>query len=156
MGNNNIQDRYPLSPLQQGMLFTRLYQPDSGVDIQQMLFNVREPFDQSAFDQAWTQVIDRHEILRTRFQWDNMNEPLQVVQTKVLFSPAVYDWRQLTKKERELKLEEFFRDVLSHRRNGFLKRCGQSRLNCVRDFFNLADFYDDIYRTKILEFFQEV
>jgi amino acid adenylation domain-containing protein len=114
MENCNIQDGYPLSPLQQGMLFTRLYQPDSGVDIQQMLFNIREQLDRSAFNQAWTQVLDRHDVLRTSFKWDDTDEPMQVVQNEVTVCPAIYDWRQLSKKEQKVKLEKFLEEDRKH------------------------------------------
>ena len=40
-----IDDEYPLSPLQQGMLFHSLDRSDSGVDLEQVLCTLTEPLD---------------------------------------------------------------------------------------------------------------
>src|SRR6185436_10887158 len=68
---------YPLSHLQQGMLFHSLYAQQSGVDIEQMLITIRAELDAVAFREAWQRVVARHAILRTCFQWEGLDEPLQ-------------------------------------------------------------------------------
>jgi hypothetical protein len=75
MSKNNIECIYPLSPMQQGMLFNSLFALGSGVEIEQIICTIREPLDFSAFCRAWSQVISRHPVLRTRFQWINISEP---------------------------------------------------------------------------------
>jgi len=62
--SKNIEDVYPLSPMQQGMLFHSLFAPASGVYIQQPNYELHGNLDISAFERAW-QVVDRHPILRT-------------------------------------------------------------------------------------------
>src|SRR5689334_16191452 len=69
---------YPLSPLQQGMLFHALAKPHSGVDIEQLVFTLREPVDAARLQAAWERVVARHGILRTEFRWDGA-EPMQEV-----------------------------------------------------------------------------
>jgi hypothetical protein len=63
----NIADFYPLSPMQQGMLFHSLYAPDSGVYVEQTAYTLRGPLDVEAFVRAWQRVVDRHPVLRTAF-----------------------------------------------------------------------------------------
>ncbi len=72
------QITYPLSPLQQGMLFHALAEPRSGVDIEQLVFTLREPVDPRRLRAAWTRVVERHEVLRTAFRWDGA-EPVQEI-----------------------------------------------------------------------------
>lgn len=52
MGSNKIEDSYPLSPMQEGMLFHSLYSPRSGVDIEQIICTIREDFVVTAFKEA--------------------------------------------------------------------------------------------------------
>ena len=60
---------YPLSPLQQGMLFHALSEPHSGVDIEQLVFTLHEPVDVDRMQAAWEAVLTRHAMLRTAFRW---------------------------------------------------------------------------------------
>jgi hypothetical protein len=60
-----IEDIYPLSPMQQGMLFHTL--DGSGADLHQPDRVPVQGLDLPRFEAAWNQVIARHEILRTGF-----------------------------------------------------------------------------------------
>ncbi len=86
LANTNRQNMsahtYPLSPLQQGMIFHAVAEPRGGVDIEQLVFTLPEPVDAARLRAAWERVVSRHEILRTSFRWD-AEEPLQVVEEKV-------------------------------------------------------------------------
>ena len=42
MGKGNVEDFYPLSPMQQGMLFHTLYSPNSGVYFEQLTCTLRQ------------------------------------------------------------------------------------------------------------------
>ena len=66
----NVEDIYPLSPMQEGMLFHSLYDPQSEVYFEQITFTLHGNLNVAAFQQAWQQVIARHPILRTLFLWN--------------------------------------------------------------------------------------
>src|SRR5688572_3568217 len=72
-------DAYPLSPMQQGMLYHALHGA-CGVDVQQVIGELPEAIDAAFFEQAWREVVERHPVLRTSFEWKGGAEPRQIVQ----------------------------------------------------------------------------
>ncbi len=87
----DIEDIYPLTPLQQGMLFHALYEAQPGVDIEQLVLTIRADLDFEAFERAWQWVVDRHAILRTSFKWEDLDQPQQQVHKNVRASIYVED-----------------------------------------------------------------
>ncbi|QWA30646.1 non-ribosomal peptide synthetase [Pseudomonas sp. RC3H12] len=77
----DIEDLYPLSPMQQGMLFHSLYEQDAGNYINQLRVNV-QGLDVARFRAAWQAVVDNHEVLRSCFPQD-LPLPVQVVRRQV-------------------------------------------------------------------------
>ncbi|MEX3777264.1 non-ribosomal peptide synthase/polyketide synthase [Pseudomonas sp. MYb118] len=88
-----IEDVYPLSPMQQGMLFHAVYQETSGDYINQMRLDV-EGLDPERFHQAWQAAIEAHDILRTRFVWQGeLPAPVQVVSKHAPMPYSLHDLR---------------------------------------------------------------
>ncbi|HHM5807192.1 TPA: non-ribosomal peptide synthase/polyketide synthase [Pseudomonas aeruginosa] len=88
-----VEDLYPLSPMQQGMLFHSLYQQNSGDYINQMRLDV-EGLDPQRFREAWQAALDAHEVLRSGFLWQGaLEKPLQLVRKRVEVPFSVHDWR---------------------------------------------------------------
>ena len=87
-----IDDIYPLSPMQQGMLFHTLLEHGGGDYINQMRLDV-DGVDPQRFRAAWQAVVDAHDILRTGFVWQgDLEQPLQVVQRHLEVPFRVLDW----------------------------------------------------------------
>ena len=84
---------FPLTPLQQGMLFHHLLEPDGGVDIEQLVFTLPERVDAAALRDAWSLITKRHDALRTSFRWDDGEQPVQQVHASVPMSWNELDWR---------------------------------------------------------------
>ncbi|ACE85121.1 non-ribosomal peptide synthetase [Cellvibrio japonicus] len=100
---SDIEDIYPLSPMQQGMLFHTVQDNDAGVYINQTIVLITG-LDGDRFVTAWEQVIQRQEILRTGFLTaSNLNEPLQVVYKKARLPVMRIDWSDRHVTEIELQ-----------------------------------------------------
>ncbi len=78
-GAANIQDIYPLAPLQEGILFHYLLQTQGDTYLLCSLFAFDTRGHLNAFLAALQQVIDRHDILRTAAYWQGLAQPVQVV-----------------------------------------------------------------------------
>jgi len=90
-----IEDIYPLTPMQRGMLFHSLYAPRSAVYFQQEGFRLQGRLERAAFVRAWELVLARHSILRTAIVWEGLDEPVQVVFRQVPLPLEQHDWRAM-------------------------------------------------------------
>ena len=105
--DQNIQSIYPLSPMQQGLLFHTLLAPNSGVYFHQILYTLTGSLKETVFQSAWQQAVDRHEALRSLFVWEGQEKPLQVVRRRVTLPWEHLDWRCLSVDEQSAKLAAF-------------------------------------------------
>jgi len=137
VNKNLIENIYPLSPVQQGMLFHTLLAPGSGVYLQQRSCTLHGPLEVAQFRTAWQRVFQRHAVLRTAFNWEHRLEPFQVVFRQAGFPWEQHDWRGLTETEQAERLEKL---LARDREQGFeLSRAPLTRLMLIQ----LAD---DVHR----------
>jgi acyl-CoA synthetase (AMP-forming)/AMP-acid ligase II/short-subunit dehydrogenase involved in D-alanine esterification of teichoic acids/acyl carrier protein len=101
-----IEDMYPLTPMQRGLLFHSLSDARSAVYFQQEGFLIEGAFDAAAFLRAWEHVLMRHSLLRTAFVWEGLNEPVQVVLRQARLPFEQLDWRDASPEEQQARLEE--------------------------------------------------
>ncbi len=94
--NTGLEDVYPLTPFQQGMLFHVLDAPDAGMYLNQQRYTLKGDLDLSAFRNAFQAVMDRHQILRTAFNLSAPDGPVQMVYRHLNLPWAVHDWRELS------------------------------------------------------------
>ncbi len=108
-GTRGIVDLYPLSPLQEGILFHSVYAPESRVYDMQLTCTIGGAVDPEAFRRAWQRLVDRHTVLRSSFLWDGLDRPLQAVHRRVEVPFRLEDWRGLPASEtdeRQRRLQE--------------------------------------------------
>ncbi|HEY5864958.1 MAG TPA: amino acid adenylation domain-containing protein, partial [Candidatus Tectomicrobia bacterium] len=127
---NDIEDIYPLAPMQQGILFHTLYAPASGVYCEQWQCLLHGHLQVGALQQAWQHVVERHPVLRTSFHWENRPEPFQVVHRRVEVPWQHYDWRTLSTGEQEQRLEAFL--AVDRAQSFTLSRAPLMRLTLIR------------------------
>ena len=110
MSKQNVEDIYPLSPSQQGMLFHLLFSGEKGqVYFDQYVSTLAGDLDVAAWRQAWERVLERHPALRTQFVWERREQPLQVVRRDAVLPWQEHDWSHLPEAEREERLAAFLR-----------------------------------------------
>ncbi|MGA9770380.1 MAG: amino acid adenylation domain-containing protein, partial [Blastocatellia bacterium] len=112
----NVEDVYPLTPVQGGMLFHTLYEPGSGVYVENLGWTLKGALNISEFERAWQHVTDRHSILRTAFFSEGLEEPLQVVRRRVKLHIEYEDLRGLDAGQQQEHLDTY---IHSERKRGF-------------------------------------
>src|SRR5262249_45104908 len=112
----NIEAIYPLSPMQQGMLYHTLYAPESGIYMQQVTCGLKGDLNVVAFERAWQEVINRHPVLRSAFLWRDLDDPLQIVGRTVKVPLQIFDWQTLSATEQQIEIEKL---LAAERARGF-------------------------------------
>ncbi|NMX54430.1 non-ribosomal peptide synthetase [Pseudomonas sp. WS 5146] len=102
---NVIEDVYPLTPMQEGLLLHTLLEPGTGLYYMQDRYRINSALDPERFAQAWQAVIARHEALRASFCWNVGEDMLQVIH-KPGSTPIEYlDWSHDPESEQEPRLQ---------------------------------------------------
>ncbi|MEA2562148.1 MAG: hypothetical protein QOH06_3652 [Acidobacteriota bacterium] len=107
MNTRDIENIYPLSPIQQGMLFHCLYSPEPGLYSAQLSCTLRGEIVPGLVARAGQALVNRHPVFRTAFLWEGLKEPMQVVLRHVELPVVLLDWSRLSPDERELRTEAF-------------------------------------------------
>jgi amino acid adenylation domain-containing protein len=102
-----IEDAYPLSMLQAGMLFHSEYQQESALYHNYSSYHVRAPYDEGALIRSLQRLVRRHAVLRTSFDLTSYSEPLQLVQRQVTVPLAVEDVSELSLAEQEVVIAQW-------------------------------------------------
>jgi len=124
-----IVDIYPLSPLQQGMLFHSLYAHGSSAYLEQIHARIEGGLDAVRFHTAWQALIRRHPALRTAFLSD-VDRPAQIVFEQVTPSWHSADWRGWTDAQQRRALDELL--AQEHARGFDLGRPPLMRFHLIR------------------------
>ena len=103
----NVEDIYPLSPMQQTMLLHELSGAGDGVLFNQFCFDLRGPLDLDAFRESWGALQARHPVLRTAFVWQDVKQPLQLVRREVAVLVDHVDLTVHGEDEQQRRLEAY-------------------------------------------------
>jgi non-ribosomal peptide synthase protein (TIGR01720 family) len=129
-GRQEVEDIYPLAPMQEGMLLHTLMSAGSELYCEQGTYELEGWLDALALRRAWQQVMDRHAILRTRFCWEALDRPLQVVEKKLALPWEEEDWSEKPREDHGPRLEELLK---ADRKRGLeLRRAPLMRMRLVR------------------------
>ena len=130
-----IEDAYPLSPMQQSMLFH--HRRNRGLYLLCEVFSLQGAhFNKQAFEQAWQQVVDRYPVMRSVFAWEGLDEPLQVVLKRATLKVIYYDWRGLSPEEQEGQREAYLQG---------LRYRGNQLLHVPQVYMTIAQRTDEDY-----------
>lgn len=136
----NLQDLYPLSPMQQGMLFHALYQPDSQAYFEQMSYDIQGNLDCDIFKQSWQLLHNRHDALRTVFVHKKSAKLLQMVLKHREVEFDCIDLSDLSPEQQSERIEQYRQQ---DRAKGF--ELSKDRLSRIQLFKTQADRYAMIW-----------
>ncbi|MDQ4102221.1 MAG: amino acid adenylation domain-containing protein, partial [Actinomycetota bacterium] len=102
-----VEDIYPLTPTQAGMVFHGLSQAEQGIYFQQAAFVVEGVADPRQLGAAWQHVVDRTPVLRSSLVYRGVAEPVQVVHREVLLPINYLDWTSLSEQQRQERLRRW-------------------------------------------------
>jgi acyl transferase domain-containing protein/aryl carrier-like protein len=103
--DRTLEDIYPLTPLQEGMLFHVLSNPGSNLYMNQQVYTFQGEIAVPELRKAFEQIVAQHQILRTAFTTGNQSGPLQIVYRGVALPWEERDWRGLPTREQEERTE---------------------------------------------------
>ncbi|MCX4160100.1 MULTISPECIES: non-ribosomal peptide synthetase [Paraburkholderia] len=100
----HIEDVYPATPLQTGLLYHALAEPEQRAYLNQLRLTLTGPLDRAAMQAAWQAALERHAVLRTRFEWRHgltrsstrSSSVSQIVHRRLVLPFAVHDWSAAT------------------------------------------------------------
>ncbi len=107
-----IENLYPLTPLQAGILFQTQLQAVEDVYFVQSVYLLEGEVDLGNLRQAWQAVVQHHPILRTGFIWQEVAVPLQFVLQAAELPWEVLDWSQHGLDEGQL--QDYLQDQRRH------------------------------------------
>lgn len=116
-----IEKIYSLSPMQEGILFHTLKNVNSQVYFEQVILQMNGIIDKKLLEESVNELICRHEVLRTLFVYQGMDEPRQVVLKKRPVSIQYIDLSPKDDKEADdVQTREFLGSFLeADRKRGF-------------------------------------
>ena len=90
-----------MSPMQQGLYYHALSEPDSHAYFEQFGYGLKGELDVTKLEQAYRTLIARHGVLRTVFRNDLADEPLQLVLKEGIIDFRVEDIRDKSQDEQQ-------------------------------------------------------
>ena len=87
-----VETVYPLTPLQEGMLFHCIRETRPDIYLSQVLCRLDGPLDLDRLELAWRQCAKRHAVMRTSFTWERRDRPLQIVHAAAECPFHTEDW----------------------------------------------------------------
>ncbi|MDR4652559.1 MAG: amino acid adenylation domain-containing protein [Nitrosomonas sp.] len=111
-----IEDIYPLTALQQGILYHALESPGADAYFYQRGFVLRGALSVAHFQRAWEMVANHHVALRSNYQWEGLSAPVQTVCKSASVRMIEMDWCALGEAEQWSRLDNLLQE---ERRQGF-------------------------------------
>ncbi len=123
----DMEDCYPLTAMQDSMLYQRINAPVPGLNVVHHAFIIKgRHMDFKAFEKAWQYVINHFTALRTSFMWKGLKKPVQILHKSVDIQIENGDWRSVSQPEQEEKLNDY---IQKFRKQGFdLEKAPQSHV----------------------------
>ncbi|MCP5048322.1 MAG: AMP-binding protein, partial [bacterium] len=110
-----IEDVYPLTPMQEGMLFHSLLEGQRSIYMEQASYRLHGTFDVSLIRKSLNRLFQRYDILRTAFIHEDLDRPMQVVLPNREVTFYYEDISRQSPEERETFVREYKKKDIRHR-----------------------------------------
>ncbi|MGA4721898.1 amino acid adenylation domain-containing protein [Fictibacillus nanhaiensis] len=162
--HHDIDDAYPLTKLQEGMLYQSDLMEGSRSYINITSFKVKVPYNHDALYRSIEILMNDHVILRTSFDLVNYDEPLQIVHKKVeipLFNYDIAEFedeiqdnivREWIKKEKDIQFNWYKAPLFAitvHKRNDYEFQFTLKEHHAILDGWSVASFINELFETYI-------
>lgn len=105
--SDEIEDAYPLTMLQNGMLFHSQNRPETAIYHGIVSIRLEAELNVNALQQSIDIIANRHPILRTSFDLINFKEPVQLVHREVKVELGVEDLTHLPDDDQTIAIREW-------------------------------------------------
>jgi non-ribosomal peptide synthase protein (TIGR01720 family) len=124
-----IEDVYPLSTVQEGILFHTLAARNNAMYLAQASWELGD-VDAATMAAAWQEIARRHPALRTRLMWELVDRPLHVVEREEHLPITLLDWSDRDPAVQAAALDDL---IAAGQRRGFeLSRAPVFRITLIR------------------------
>jgi len=106
----NVESIAAATPLQQGLLSYSLREGGRDPYHYQIVFSLVGELDVDALAHAWQRAVDKHQILRAEYRWEESVVPLQVIYKRCDVSIERRDWRALDELAQRRQLDAWLAD----------------------------------------------
>jgi hypothetical protein len=103
----NLKDIYPLTPMQQGMLFHALFDKESLAYFNQFSLRLSEEINVRIFEESWNEILMRYDNLRTVFITKNVRESMQMILKYQKIDFYFEDIRGMEKSKQETHIKNY-------------------------------------------------
>ncbi|WP_338076707.1 amino acid adenylation domain-containing protein [Chitinophaga solisilvae] len=88
-----IEDVYPMSDIEKGMIYVSLVNPEDALYHDQFVYKITPAFTREILEQAYSLLAAKHSILRTAFRIGKEEQDVQIVYSSV---PVQIDWSDIS------------------------------------------------------------
>jgi tyrocidine synthetase-3 len=106
LDKKNIENILALTPLQEGMLFHFLKEPEGTQYSEQLCLDISGQLDIKYFEQAWDVVTKTNEMLRTQFRWEKLEKHTQIILKEHKCNLHIYDLTEKNNSQEKAALEK--------------------------------------------------
>lgn len=110
--SDEIEDVFPLTPMQEGMLLHTVLDPTSGMYLMQHRYTIESAIDLPTFWASWDIAIQEHAALRAGFFWQTEKKPFQVIQRSVTLPKDYLDLRDLDRATAMSRIDDLLSEEL--------------------------------------------
>lgn len=157
----DLEKIYRLSALQEAMVFHALMAREAGHYSELSLFTATGAFSPELFEKSFNGLIEKYEVLRTRFAHEALNRPRQVVLKKSLLKMHFEDISTLNPGEQHTYIETFFagqkRDRFNLATDGLIRltvfktaatsyRVGMNFHHIIMDGWSIGILFRELFR----------